>query len=262
MATADRKKRLEASLQGLFSKPKKGDTPPSSKGEDEPHPQTDETHQSPEQMNPEIPEAAKPEPAPQEKTEPAVERVESLNTQPELPSQREITIGKSEVISEGKISNVNITTRQEQAITSGEPIEDKRVLVFLIDGVQYGIDVSRIQTIIKPQNVFIVPNTPPMVKGLINLRGQIVAVVDLRTRFGLPSNEVNRDTRFVVVELDEAMASIVVDSVVGVVTIAGANLEKPTGMVKNIQTQYLDYIAHVDGKIILILNLDESIRVR
>ncbi|HEY9078401.1 MAG TPA: chemotaxis protein CheW [Anaerolineaceae bacterium] len=262
MATADRKKRLEASLQGLFSKPKKGDTSPSTKGEDAPHPQTDETHQSPEQKAPVVPETAKPETVPQGKTEPVIERVESLSTQPESLSQPETPNGKSEEISDRKISSVNITTQQEQSILPAEPVEDKRVLVFLIDGVQYGIDVSRIQTIIKPQNVFIVPNTPPMVKGLINLRGQIVAVVDLRTRFGQPSVEFNRDTRFVVVELEEAMASIVVDSVVGVDTIAGANLEKPTGMVKNIQTQYLDYIAHVDGKIILILNLDELIRVR
>ena len=141
-----------------------------------------------------------------------------------------------------------------------EALADIQLLVFEIQNVQYAIDVSLVQTIIKPQAVFLVPGTADYLKGLINLRGEVVPVIDMRTRFDLPIEEVSKDTRFVVVKVDDIMASMVVDRVHGVETIPLNVIEKPSGLVMDIDNRYLTGMARYEERIILILDLMQTIR--
>jgi purine-binding chemotaxis protein CheW len=84
-------------------------------------------------------------------------------------------------------------------------------------------------------------------------------VIDLRTRFDLPTQEVSKDTRFVVVKVNEFMASMVVDRVHGVETISLGLIEKPSGLVMDIDNRYLTSMARYNGQIILILDLLHTI---
>jgi purine-binding chemotaxis protein CheW len=117
-----------------------------------------------------------------------------------------------------------------------------------------------VQTIIKPQSVFLVPGTEEYIKGLINLRGDVVPVVDLRSRFSLPEKKADKDTRFVVIEIGDLMASLVVDAVQGVATIPLSAIEEPNALVADIETRYLNGIAHLEDQLVLILDLRQTIR--
>lgn len=153
-----------------------------------------------------------------------------------------------------------VSGNRELAVQATEGAEDIQLLVFEINQVAYGIDVSMVQTIIKPQQVFLVPGTVNYLKGLINLRGAVVPVIDMRTRFDLPEGELDKDTRFVVVECDDIMASMVVDKVQGVETIPMNVIERPSGLVMDIDNRYLTGMARYNDQIILILDLLQAIR--
>ena len=140
-----------------------------------------------------------------------------------------------------------------------EEEEEIQLLIFRMENVDYGIKIELVQTIIKPQAVFLVPGTEIYINGLINLRGDVVPVVNLRTRFNLPECEENNDTRYVVVEIGETRASLIVDSVQGVATIPLSKIEKPSNIVTDVDTLYLDGIAHLEEQLILIINLGETI---
>ena len=118
-----------------------------------------------------------------------------------------------------------------------------------------------LQTIIKPQTVFLVPGTDPFIKGLINLRGEVVPVVDLHVRFNLPAHDIDKNTRFVVIEIGELKASLVVDAVQGVTTVPQSVIEKPSNMVSDLDTRYLKGIARLEGQLVLILDVGQTIRV-
>lgn len=135
----------------------------------------------------------------------------------------------------------------------------RKVLVFRLGEGFFGVSVFRVQTIIKPQPVYPVPGTEEFIIGLINLRGEVVPMIDLRIRFGLPQQEMDDKTRFVVIEYGEYLASMIVDEVMGVENIPEDHFQKPSGVVMDVDTQYLDEIVHFNERLILILNLNELI---
>jgi purine-binding chemotaxis protein CheW len=142
-----------------------------------------------------------------------------------------------------------------------EILEDERqYLVFVLDNTLYGVDVSFVQTTIKPQPIYLVPGTVEFIKGLINLRGSVVPVVDLRSRFGLNQKELDKKTRFIVVEVGNIMASLIVDAVQGVQTIKENLIEQPSTIVMDTNTKFLQGVARFNNQLILMLNLDLTIR--
>ena len=100
---------------------------------------------------------------------------------------------------------------------------------------------------------------PNYLKGLINLRGDVVPVINLRTRFDLEEQEFQKDTLLMVVRINDILASLVVDKVSGVKTLPLNIIEKPSGLVLDINNRYLTGIARFDGQIIMILDLIQTI---
>ena len=88
-------------------------------------------------------------------------------------------------------------------MSSASPNDERQLVVFQLDDEFYGVDIARVHEIIRLQSVTRVPRTPAFVEGVINLRGKIIPVVDLRKRFGLPSGDQTRASRIVVVEIDD-----------------------------------------------------------
>ena len=148
------------------------------------------------------------------------------------------------------------------ALVKKEEAEEREVihqmLVFTIDGDNYGVSVLPIRSIIKPLPVFIVPGTPKFIKGLINLRGEVIPVFDLRTRFGLPEKDFSEHTRFVVVETQEKVGGLVVDEIKGVKSIPESCFGKPSKVVMDIDNRYLRSVANFENEIILVLDLEET----
>lgn len=127
-------------------------------------------------------------------------------------------------------------------------------LVFGLGGEEYCVDVARVREIIGPMPITRVPHTPDAVRGVINLRGKVIPVVDLRVRFGLEAVDHGRRTCIVVVEGAGSELGLVVDRVTDVVTVADADVEDVPAFGPAVDTDYLAGIAKDGSRVRLILD--------
>src|SRR5919201_1718459 len=134
--------------------------------------------------------------------------------------------------------------------------DEQQLVVFHLGAELYGVEIARVHEIIRLMTVTRVPRAPSFVEGVINLRGKVIPVVDLRRRFRLPVAEHTRASRIVVVELGDHVVGIVVDGVSEVLRVNTATIEPPSPVVAGIDSAYLSGIAKVGDELIILLDLD------
>jgi purine-binding chemotaxis protein CheW len=134
--------------------------------------------------------------------------------------------------------------------------DEQQLVVFHLGAELYGVEIARVHEIIRLMQVTRVPRAPSFVEGVINLRGKVIPVVDLRRRFGLPQADHTRASRIVVVELSDHVVGIIVDGVSEVLRVNTATIEPPSPVVAGIDSEYLSGIAKVDEQLIILLDLD------
>jgi len=136
--------------------------------------------------------------------------------------------------------------------------EELKVIVFTLAHEQYGVEVEKVKTIERIQPMTRVPKTPPFVKGVINLRGVVVPVIDLRGRFGLPESEYTNDSRIIIVSYGEMEVGLIVDSANDVVDVDSDTIVDPPEVVGGIRAKYLRGVAKlIDNRLLVMLNLQE-----
>ena len=148
------------------------------------------------------------------------------------------------------------TTVQEPAVGPAASGEERQLVVFQLGAELYGVDIARVHEIIRLQTITRVPRAPSFVEGVINLRGKVIPVVDLRRRFGLPTAEHTRATRTVVVEIGDQVVGIIVDSVSEVLRVNTSTVEPPSPVVAGIDSEYLHGIAKLPERLVILLDLD------
>jgi purine-binding chemotaxis protein CheW len=136
-----------------------------------------------------------------------------------------------------------------------------KYLVFELGREQFGIRVLQVREIIGVQDVTSLPQTPAHVKGVINLRGKVIPVVDLRLKFGLPEQEHTERTCIIVVQVNRGnrpiSMGIVVDGVVEVITLAATDIEDTPDFGGGADTSCLLGMAKVKGKVKILLEIDQ-----
>lgn len=193
-----------------------------------------------------------------------VENVEPQPAAPLPPVETPVVIAEKIVAAVSTPSTLVQTQTAPAPLAIPEPVKDapdRQLLLFQLAGESYGVDVKMVRTIIKPQPVYLLPGSVNYMKGLINLRGEVVPVFSLRTRFELDEIPQDSATRFIVVEVGDYLASMVVDSVIGVETIPGNLFGKPSNIVMSVDTHYLSQIAQYNDQLILVLNIFQTIDV-
>jgi purine-binding chemotaxis protein CheW len=145
---------------------------------------------------------------------------------------------------------------QDRATDVAAQGEERQLVVLQLGAELYGVDIARVHEIIRMQSVTRVPRSPEFVEGVINLRGKVIPVVDLRRRFGLTIADHTRASRIVVVELGDQVVGIVVDGVSEVLRINQATVEPPSPVVAGIDSEYLHGIAKLADRLIMLLDLD------
>ena len=131
---------------------------------------------------------------------------------------------------------------------------DRQLVIFKIAGEEFGVDINEVKEIIRWEDVTRIPNTDSYIKGVINLRGSIVVVNDLAMKLGLPSKEVDEDTRILVVEVGGNTVGMVVDSATEVLHIEGEKVQKAPDMItSSIDQNYIDGVGLLDEKRLLTL---------
>ena len=126
-------------------------------------------------------------------------------------------------------------------MNENENVENDEQQLVVLDLAQetYGVDINTVREIIRMQEITKVPKTLDFVEGIINLRGKVIPVVDLRKRFGLPITEQNKDSRIVVVDIDGQSIGIVVDGVSEVLRISNDSVEPPSSMITAMDSENL-----------------------
>jgi purine-binding chemotaxis protein CheW len=132
---------------------------------------------------------------------------------------------------------------------------ENQLVVFNLANEDYGVDIAAVDGIVKMQAITHVPHTPSFVEGITNLRGEVLPVVDLRRRFGLPQEEATKDTRIVNVEVDGVRVGMVVDAVSEVLRVAEEDIEPPSPIVTTVDSAFIAGIAKVDERLIILLDL-------
>lgn len=140
-----------------------------------------------------------------------------------------------------------------------EGIQDEvttQFVVFSIGKEDYCVDILKVQEIIRMVEVTWLPRKPAFIIGVINLRGEIIPVVDLRLKFGLPKKEYNKFTRILIAQLGEKLVGMVVDGVEEVLTLGQSQIEKEPEMLSSGQkSDYIDGIAKVNEQVFIILDI-------
>ena len=119
----------------------------------------------------------------------------------------------------------------------------------------YGLDIAKVYEIIRHQPITPVPRSPSFVKGVINLRGRIIPVVDLRERFGMPAAEPTKETRIVVAESAATRVGLIVDSVSEVLILPSEAVEATPEVAAGADAEYLRGIAKLGDRLVLLLEL-------
>ena len=136
-----------------------------------------------------------------------------------------------------------------------------KYLTFLIGKEEFGVAVLKVREIMGIQDITAVPQTPPYLKGVINLRGKVIPVIDLRLKFGLPSIDYTQRTCIIVVQVKSGAAlllmGIVVDEVSEVITMAPGDIEDTPDFGASVSTTYILGMAKIKGKVKILLDINE-----
>jgi purine-binding chemotaxis protein CheW len=133
--------------------------------------------------------------------------------------------------------------------------EEAHLVVFGLAGEHYGVPIGIVSSIIKRQDITVVPRAAEFIEGVTNLRGTVLPVIDLRARFGLPAGDQTKDTRIVVIELDAVQVGMVVDSVSQVMRIPAAAIEPPSPIVTTVDSAFINGIAKTEGRLVILLDM-------
>lgn len=130
-----------------------------------------------------------------------------------------------------------------------------QLVSFHIGGEEFGLDILRVQEIIRIQDLTRVPNSPDFVDGVINLRGKVIPVVALRKRFGLETLAHDKQTRIVVVEVNGTVLGFIVDSVSEVLRVPASTIEPPPRLGK-VEREYVSGVGKLDNRLLILLDVD------
>lgn len=133
---------------------------------------------------------------------------------------------------------------------------EKQLVVFDLASEGYGVDIGAVREIIRMQEITRVPRTPEFVEGVINLRGKVIPVIDLRKRFGLQVADQSKDNRIVVVDIGKQDIGVIVDAVTEVLRISADSVEPPTSVITSADSDYLLGIAKLESRLIILLDLE------
>ncbi|HHY37104.1 MAG TPA: purine-binding chemotaxis protein CheW [Firmicutes bacterium] len=135
--------------------------------------------------------------------------------------------------------------------------ENRQVVIFKLGEEEYGIPILSVQEIIRPQTPTKLPNSPEFIKGIINLRGKVIPIVDLGRRFGLTPGADTGEQRFIVVEVRGNTVGIIVDSVTEVLAVAEENIKPPVENFASFDARYISGILALEERLIILIDIDK-----
>ena len=142
---------------------------------------------------------------------------------------------------------------------TGFSADNEQFLTFKVKGESYGIDILRVQEIKGYTAVRSIPNSPAYVKGVINLRGTVVPILDLRSRLGMELDDYDHFTVIIVVSVGEKVVGLIVDAVSDVLNIPSEEVVDAPEMGRDVDTTFCSGVAKIGEDLVLLLNIDKLV---
>ena len=139
--------------------------------------------------------------------------------------------------------------------------DELKLIIFKLGREEYGMDILRVQEIKRMMGITRVPSTPSFIRGVINLRGSVLPVIDLRTRLGLVENELTEAARIIVVLVNDGIVGFIVDEVVEVTTIYTQDVEAAQTLSSGLSADFITGIAKADNRLYIMLNPDAIVNI-
>ena len=130
-------------------------------------------------------------------------------------------------------------------------------VTFRLDGETYGVNVMQVQEVLRYTEIAPVPGAPDYVLGIINLRGNVVTVIDTRNRFALKEGEITDSTRIVIVETDEHVVGLLVDSVAEVVYLRQSEIENPPNVGHDDSARFIQGVCNKNKELLILVELEK-----
>jgi purine-binding chemotaxis protein CheW len=151
------------------------------------------------------------------------------------------------------MTTMNVKAQKEIKAQTEELLQ---LVSFNLGQEEFGLGIQSIQEINRMVEITRVPNSPEFVSGVINLRGKVIPIINLRKRFGFPPKESDRNTRIIVVELGNIVVGFIVDAVSEVLRIPKSITEPPPSIVAGIGSEYITAVAKLENRLLILLDLE------
>lgn len=134
---------------------------------------------------------------------------------------------------------------------------EEQLVTFSLGTEEFGVDIMKVQEIIRIPAITRVPKAPSHVEGVINLRGNVIPVVNLRVRFGMPVGEETEHSRIVVLQVGGKVFGVRVDGVTEVLRLDSESIEPPPPIALGVDSNYIRGVGKIDERLLILLNLDQ-----
>lgn len=148
------------------------------------------------------------------------------------------------------------TTSQSKLETQAEA---ERFLAFHLCSEEYAVPLLKVKEVIALTDTTPVPYTPPHFKGIMNLRGQVISVIDLRVKLKMSKADVTPETAIIILDLHPLSFGVIVDSIDSVLAVEPGNLQPPPDIESQVKNDYITGVTRKDDKIVLILDIDRTL---
>lgn len=138
-------------------------------------------------------------------------------------------------------------------------LDELQLVSFNIGSEEFGVDILKVQEINRMVDITKVPQAPRYVEGVINLRGKVIPIVDLRKRFGLEIREHDKNTRIVVVDIDGSIIGMIVDAVSEVLRLPADTIEPPPNLVTGVNSEFIKGVAKLEDRLLIFLDLSKVV---
>ena len=145
----------------------------------------------------------------------------------------------------------------ESQDTTVDSEDSTNLVTFRLGTGEYAIDIMQAKEIIKMEKITLIPNAPDFVEGVINLRGNIIPIIDLKKRFNLEETDGDKNTGIIIVKIEDVDMGIIIDSISKVVSMANSDIQPPPPMLSGIGQKYIKGVGKLEDKLLVVLDLEK-----
>ncbi|GAA0493193.1 chemotaxis protein CheW [Virgibacillus sp. MSP4-1] len=139
--------------------------------------------------------------------------------------------------------------------------EPSKVIVFQLNEEQYGVDIQQVLSIEKLTEITKVPKTSDFIKGIINIRGEITPIIDLKDRLQIGETEYTNDTRVLIVQLKDIQVGLIVDTASDVIDISDASIDPPPKVIGGVSDNFIIGVAKLTERLLILLDLEHVLNL-